>query len=256
MGAGSSTSLIATAVWWQTAKTSYTATGFAEASKQFRPKELDVDLTGKVMMVTGANSGLGKRLIFRRKNCFSVHWIDCTDALTNRVFRIRNRLQRFVCTTFIYIYIYIYLIIATAFFVRLLDRKIVCGTKRDCCSRVSQQGARRKSPRRPHDKPRKRSTRDRRHQQAARRVGVRQTIRRTEPATRRSRQQRWCDVSPTRRNSRRLRKYVRTSHTRRIPAHGIADAAAWAHTTSRSMFLFLFLFFVLCFCCTLTTFQL
>ncbi|KAI9206323.1 uncharacterized protein BJ171DRAFT_497257 [Polychytrium aggregatum] len=38
----------------------FTKAGFLRASKSFDPNDLNVDLSGKVMIVTGANSGLGK----------------------------------------------------------------------------------------------------------------------------------------------------------------------------------------------------
>ncbi|KAI8919543.1 hypothetical protein BC831DRAFT_481460 [Entophlyctis helioformis] len=38
----------------------FTQAGFQRAARSFNPKALDVDLTGKVAIVTGANSGLGK----------------------------------------------------------------------------------------------------------------------------------------------------------------------------------------------------
>ena len=38
----------------------YTKGGFETASKLFHPKDLEVDLSKRVIMVTGANSGIGK----------------------------------------------------------------------------------------------------------------------------------------------------------------------------------------------------
>lgn len=34
--------------------------GYLNASRSFRPNDLDVDVTGKSFMITGANSGIGK----------------------------------------------------------------------------------------------------------------------------------------------------------------------------------------------------
>ncbi|UJR19630.1 hypothetical protein I4U23_022764 [Adineta vaga] len=38
----------------------YTRSGFESAAKQFNPKDTDVDLSSKHIMITGANSGIGK----------------------------------------------------------------------------------------------------------------------------------------------------------------------------------------------------
>jgi len=38
----------------------FTTGGYQKASKKFRSSDLDVNLTGKIIMVTGANSGIGK----------------------------------------------------------------------------------------------------------------------------------------------------------------------------------------------------
>ena len=38
----------------------YTKGGYETASKLFNPKDLEVDLTRRVVMITGANSGIGK----------------------------------------------------------------------------------------------------------------------------------------------------------------------------------------------------
>lgn len=38
----------------------YTKAGYERASKEFNPKDLEVNLDNRAIMVTGANSGIGK----------------------------------------------------------------------------------------------------------------------------------------------------------------------------------------------------
>lgn len=38
----------------------YTKTGYDKAEKLFNPKDLEVDLSSRAIMITGANSGIGK----------------------------------------------------------------------------------------------------------------------------------------------------------------------------------------------------
>jgi dehydrogenase/reductase SDR family protein 12 len=38
----------------------YTKSGYEKAAKSFNPKDIEVDLSNKSIMVTGANSGIGK----------------------------------------------------------------------------------------------------------------------------------------------------------------------------------------------------
>eukprot|EP01147_Barroeca_monosierra_P004895 gene4895-8702_t len=47
-------------VWYLRGRSQYTKAGFASASRNFLPSDLDVDLSEKHFMITGANSGLGK----------------------------------------------------------------------------------------------------------------------------------------------------------------------------------------------------
>lgn len=47
-------------VWFSKGMMEYTKGGFETASKLFNPKDLEVDLSKRVIMVTGANSGIGK----------------------------------------------------------------------------------------------------------------------------------------------------------------------------------------------------
>ncbi|XP_039601165.1 dehydrogenase/reductase SDR family member 12 [Polypterus senegalus] len=53
-------SLYRNAVWFVKGLQEYTKAGYEYASKHFVPGDLDVNVTGRCFMVTGANSGIGK----------------------------------------------------------------------------------------------------------------------------------------------------------------------------------------------------
>ncbi|XP_060073048.1 dehydrogenase/reductase SDR family member 12-like [Ylistrum balloti] len=48
------------AVWFMKGLKEYTKGGYASASKDFKASDLDVDVSGRSYMITGANSGIGK----------------------------------------------------------------------------------------------------------------------------------------------------------------------------------------------------
>ena len=49
-------------LWYFGGRVKYTKVGYAEAEKSFSPSSLNVDLRGKVYVVTGANQGIGKAI--------------------------------------------------------------------------------------------------------------------------------------------------------------------------------------------------
>ena len=53
-------SLYRNIVWFAKGMSEYTRSGFESASKKFNAADLEVDLSKKAIMVTGANSGIGK----------------------------------------------------------------------------------------------------------------------------------------------------------------------------------------------------
>jgi len=48
--------------WYFKGLREYTKSGFEAAAKNFDSSDLDVDLRGKIFMITGANSGIGKQV--------------------------------------------------------------------------------------------------------------------------------------------------------------------------------------------------
>ncbi|ESO86444.1 hypothetical protein LOTGIDRAFT_195174 [Lottia gigantea] len=53
-------SIFRNTVWFIKGMREYTKNGFVSASKSFNEKDLEVDVTGRSFMITGANSGIGK----------------------------------------------------------------------------------------------------------------------------------------------------------------------------------------------------
>ncbi|XP_067896441.1 dehydrogenase/reductase SDR family member 12 isoform X1 [Heterodontus francisci] len=53
-------SLYRNSVWFIKGLREYTKSGYEAAAQQFAPKDLDVDVSGKTFLITGANSGIGK----------------------------------------------------------------------------------------------------------------------------------------------------------------------------------------------------
>ncbi|XP_078088298.1 dehydrogenase/reductase SDR family member 12 [Mustelus asterias] len=53
-------SLYRNSVWFLKGLREYTKSGYQAAAQQFAPKDLDVDLSGRCFLITGANSGIGK----------------------------------------------------------------------------------------------------------------------------------------------------------------------------------------------------
>lgn len=53
-------SLYRQVVWFAKGMSEYTKPGYQTAAKNFRASDLEVDLTGRSIMITGANSGIGK----------------------------------------------------------------------------------------------------------------------------------------------------------------------------------------------------
>ena len=49
-------------VWFVKGLREYTKGGYLSASKKFKADDLDVDCSGRVFMITGANSGIGKQV--------------------------------------------------------------------------------------------------------------------------------------------------------------------------------------------------
>ena len=48
------------AVWLCKGLSEFTKGGYEKASKHFNPKDLEVDLSARAIMITGSNSGIGK----------------------------------------------------------------------------------------------------------------------------------------------------------------------------------------------------
>ncbi|XP_076098745.1 dehydrogenase/reductase SDR family member 12-like isoform X2 [Mytilus galloprovincialis] len=74
-------SIYRSTVWFVKGLKEYTKQGYLNASRSFRPNDLDVDVTGKSFMITGANSGIGKcsALAIAKKGGI-VHMV-CRDSI-------------------------------------------------------------------------------------------------------------------------------------------------------------------------------
>ncbi|XP_069745861.1 dehydrogenase/reductase SDR family member 12-like isoform X2 [Narcine bancroftii] len=57
-------SLYRNAVFFMKGLREYTRSGYEAAAQQFEAKDLDIDMTGRCFMITGANSGIGKATVF------------------------------------------------------------------------------------------------------------------------------------------------------------------------------------------------
>ncbi|XP_043556375.1 dehydrogenase/reductase SDR family member 12 [Chiloscyllium plagiosum] len=53
-------SLYRNSMWFLKGMREYTKSGYEAAAQQFAPKDLDVDVSGRCFLITGANSGIGK----------------------------------------------------------------------------------------------------------------------------------------------------------------------------------------------------
>jgi dehydrogenase/reductase SDR family protein 12 len=53
-------SLFRSVVWFAKGMREYTKAGYERAAAHFNPKDLNVDLSNRAIMITGANSGIGK----------------------------------------------------------------------------------------------------------------------------------------------------------------------------------------------------
>ncbi len=53
-------SLFRSSIWFIKGLREYTKSGYEKAAREFNPKDLDVDLNNRSIMITGANSGIGK----------------------------------------------------------------------------------------------------------------------------------------------------------------------------------------------------
>jgi dehydrogenase/reductase SDR family protein 12 len=51
-------------LWYYKGLKEYTKSGFENASKKFNPADLEVNCNGQSFMITGANSGLGKQVMY------------------------------------------------------------------------------------------------------------------------------------------------------------------------------------------------
>ncbi|XP_055982148.1 dehydrogenase/reductase SDR family member 12 [Sorex fumeus] len=73
-------SLYRSAVWLAKGLREYTKSGYEAASQHFSPDDLDVQVSGRAFLVTGANSGLGKTTAMEiAKRGGTVHLV-CRDA--------------------------------------------------------------------------------------------------------------------------------------------------------------------------------
>ncbi|XP_067670565.1 dehydrogenase/reductase SDR family member 12-like [Haliotis asinina] len=68
------------AIWFMKGLKEYTKSGYASASKAFNAGDMEVDVTGRSFMITGANSGIGKcAAIAIAKKGGTVHMV-CRDS--------------------------------------------------------------------------------------------------------------------------------------------------------------------------------
>lgn len=66
-------------MWFVKGLREYTKTGFTAAQKSFKPDALDVDISQKSFMITGANSGVGKATALALAKMGAVIHMVCRD---------------------------------------------------------------------------------------------------------------------------------------------------------------------------------
>ncbi|KAK3928117.1 Dehydrogenase/reductase SDR family member 12 [Frankliniella fusca] len=69
-------------VWFVKGLREYTKSGYQSASKNFNDGDLDVDCSGKVFMITGANSGIGESVAQQVAKCGGTVHMVCRNAQT------------------------------------------------------------------------------------------------------------------------------------------------------------------------------
>jgi len=64
-------------IWYLRGKSEFTRTGYEAAAKRFNPKDLEVDISGRSYVITGANSGLGLSLAISlaEKGAAAIHMV-------------------------------------------------------------------------------------------------------------------------------------------------------------------------------------